>query len=134
MIGSLMLGLQNGVAKTDYTFSLTGMRFRVLDYPSGGGFLKRHAHQLEPQRVGLVLSLTRRGKDSHSGGTHFLTPFGQVDVAADHDIGDIILFRFDVPHSVSIVDEGQTLDWNSEAGKWSVVLELRENYYLTQAV
>ena len=132
-IGAAMLELQNAVAGTNFDFSLTGMRFRVLRYPSGGGFLNAHVHELEPQRVGLILSLTRQGQDTQSGGTYFLTPFGQVDTSADHDIGDIALFRFDLPHGVSVIDSGQPLDWDSETGKWSVVLELRENYYRTQA-
>jgi hypothetical protein len=133
-IGNAMLELQNAVAKTNFTFSLTGMRFRILRYPSGGGFLNRHVHELEPQRIGLILSLSRLGMDIQSGGTRFLSPFGLVDTSADHDIGDVVLFRFDIPHDVTTIDEGRTLDWNSDGGKWSVVLELRENYYLTKAL
>jgi hypothetical protein len=39
-----------------------------------------------------------------------------------------------MPHEVRAIDKDRTLDWNSEAGKWSVVLELRENYAFSRAV
>lgn len=133
-IGDAMLDLQNAVAKTEFGLSTTEMRLKVIHYPSGAGFLDRHVHQLEPQRVGLILSLAQMGADTYFGGTRFRSPFGLIDTSLDHDIGDIILFRYDIPHEVTPIDEGQALDWASEAGKWSVVLELRENYALSKAV
>lgn len=134
LIGGAMLDLQNRLAKTEFSFSLDGMRFKVIHYPLGAGFLDRHVHQFEPQRVGLILSLAQTGTDTYPGGTRFQSPFGLIDTSLDHDIGDIILFRYDIPHEVTLVGEGHTSDWASEAGKWSVVLELRENYALSRAI
>ena len=131
-VGGAMLQLQNAVGETDFAFSLQGMRLKVLHYPSGGGFLNQHVHPREPQRVGLILSLTRNGKDIRSGGTIFVSPFGVVDIAADHDIGDIALFRYDLPHGITAIDEDRTIDWDSDAGKWSVVLELRDTHGLSR--
>lgn len=131
-IAELMLGLQNNVAGTSFDISLTGMRVKLLHYPAGGGFLTEHQHPLEPQRVGLITSLSRVGTDFHTGGTSFRTPYGRVDTTAQHDIGDIILFRYDLPHAVTPVDEGREIDWRSEAGKWSFVLDLRETHGLSQ--
>jgi hypothetical protein len=131
-IAGLMLGLQNKVAGTSFAISLTGMRVKLLHYPAGGGFLTEHQHPLEPQRVGLITSLSRIGVDFHTGGTSFRTPFGRVDTTAQHDSGDIILFRYDLPHAVTPVDEGRELDWRSDAGKWSYVLDLRETHGLSQ--
>src|SRR6266516_4859421 len=130
-IAGLMRLLQNEVSGTDFPLSLTGLRLNVLHYPSGGGFLAEHSHPLEPQRIGLILSLSRIGMDVRTGARCFLTPSGPVDTTDSHDIGDIIIFRYDLPHAVTIVDEDQTLDWNSAAGKWSVVLELRETHTLS---
>ncbi len=131
-LADLMLGLQNNVAGTSFDISLTGMRVKLLHYPAGGGFLTEHQHPLEPQRVGLITSLSRIGADFNTGGTSFRTPFGRVDTTAQHDIGDIILFRYDLPHAVTPVDEGREIDWRSEAGKWSFVLDLRETHGLSQ--
>jgi hypothetical protein len=133
-IADLVLGLQNNVAGTSFDISLTGMRVKVLHYPAGGGFLTEHQHPFAPQRVGLITSLARIGTDFNTGGgTSFRTPFGHVDTTAQHDIGDIILFRYDLPHAVTPVDEGREIDWRSEVGKWSFVLDLRETHGLSQA-
>jgi len=130
-IANLLLRLQNDLAGTDFDLSITGMRIKLLHYPAGGGFLTEHVHPREPQRIGLIASLSRVGEDLASGGTAFKTPFGRVDTLADHDIGDVILFRYDLPHAVDPVDPQRELDWNSEAGKWSFVLDLRETHGLS---
>ena len=107
------------------------MRLKILHYPAGAGFLTEHSHPLAPQRIGLITSLSQIGEDVTTGATCFQTPSGRVDTTNVHDIGDIVIFRYDLPHEVTMVDEHQTLDWNSAAGKWSVVLELRETHALS---
>lgn len=123
-----MLDLQNRVANTKFDLGLTGLRVKVLQYPCGGGYLSEHEHPLEPQRIGLIASLSRLGDDFVNGGTTFRTPFGFVDTNEYHDIGDIIIFRYDLAHAVRPVDEDKQIDWDSDSGKWSVVLELRETH------
>lgn len=127
-IAEAMRTLQNEVAGTNFPLSLTGVRLKVIHYPSGAGFLAQHTHPLEPQRIGLIASLSRLGQDVNTGAACFETPFGRVDTTPHHDIGDIIIFRYDLPHEVTLSDEGETLQWGSPAGKWSVVLELRETH------
>jgi len=128
VVAQAMLDVENEVAGTHFDFSLSGLRMKVLHYPAGGGFLDEHIHPLEPQRVGLILSASKLDTDVGTGGTYFLSPFGRVEADAYHDIGDLILFRYDIPHGVSRVDEHRALNWRSEAGKWSVVLDLRETH------
>jgi hypothetical protein len=128
-----MLEVENEVAETNFDFSSKGLRLKVLHYPAGGGFLEEHIHPLEPQRVGLVLSASKLETDVGTGGTYFLSPFGRVEAGPYHDIGDLILFRYDIPHGVSRVDEDRALDWQSEAGKWSVVLDLRDTHVQSEA-
>jgi len=131
--GELMRKLQNEVAGTDFDFAVTGLRIKVLHYPSGGGFLTEHVHPLLPQGVGLITSLSRIDVDFKMGGTTFRTPFGLVNTHDTHDIGDVIIFRYDLAHAVTPVDEGNELDWNSDVGKWSFVLDLRETHARSQA-
>jgi len=134
-IAGLLIGLQNAVAGTRFDLSPTGMRVKILHYPSGEGHLEKHDHPLLPQRVGLILSLSRIGMDCASGATAIQLPTDPprwLDTARHHDIGDIILFRYDLPHEVSLVDEGTAADWQSDAGKWSFVLELRDTFSKSQ--
>lgn len=131
-VTAVLTDLQNRVAQTSWDVSLEGLRAKILHYPRGGGFLTQHVHQLEPQRVGLILSLSRVGIDT-SGGTTFETPSGTVDTSEHHDIGDVVMFRYDLPHAVTAVDPGVPVEWDADTGKWSVVLELRENFRRSRA-
>jgi hypothetical protein len=131
LLATTMRDVQNKVAGTHFDVSLTDLYFKVLHYPVGGGFLARHFHPLLPQKVGLITGLSRLGVDVQRGATMFETPFGIVDVSEDHDLGDIVLFRYDVPHEVPPVDPQTRIDWDSVRGKWSVVLELRETHALS---
>ena len=130
-VAKTMKDLQNLIAQTSFDISLNDLYLKILHYPSGAGFLAEHQHPLQPQRVGLITSLSRMDVDVVKGGTTFKTPFGLVDVAKDHDIGDIVLFRYDLPHAVPLVDPGQELEWQSHAGKWSAVIELRQTHALS---
>jgi hypothetical protein len=118
--------LQNNVAGTSARFSPSDDRYRlrpqVIQYPAGGGFFAEHVHPLEPQRVGLILALSRRGIDHRQGATTFTIDGATIDTSPVHDCGDILLFRYDVPHGVKAVDPEKTIDWTSAAGRWSVVL------------
>ncbi len=134
LISQALTELQNSVAGTQVEFSATGFRLKVLHYPAGGGFLVEHTHPYQPQCVGLIASMSRIGTDFTQGATSFETPFGRVDARDYHDIGDIILFRYDLPHAVRPVDADQQMDWDSDAGKWSIVLELRGTHANTNAI
>jgi hypothetical protein len=124
--GFLLANLQNKVSGASLKLSPDGLRMKILHYPAGGGFLAEHSHEIEPQRIGVIASLSAKGEEIEHGGTLFSTPLGKVDVAPCHEIGDVVLFRIDIPHGIPPVDPDKKLDWSSEAGKWSVVLDLRE--------
>jgi len=95
---------------------------QLIHYPSGGGFFARHTHGLEPQRIGLIVSLSQRGEDFERGGTGFDVDGEIVDIEPFHDLGDIGLFRFDLPHWVSPIDIEQAMDETSARGRWTLVL------------
>ena len=119
--------LQNRLAGTAARFSPTSDRYKlrpqVIQYPSGGGFFSEHCHALEPQRIGLVLALSQRGIDYKTGAACFRIGNEEIDTDAVHDAGDILLFRYDVPHFVRPVDpDTSPIDWRSPAGRWSLIL------------
>ena len=111
---------QNGAFEPDQAGRK--QRPQIIHYPSGGGMFGRHGHPLEPQRIGLVLGLSQRGQDFMSGATWFEVDGRRFGTEDRHDIGDLILFRFDIPHWVTAIDQGETFDPASERGRWTAVL------------
>jgi hypothetical protein len=131
-ISTRLLLIQNAIGETSFQISLEDLRLKVLQYPEGGGFLTEHTHPKEPQQIGLILSLSRKNIDFVKGAAVFKTDKGHVDTEQEHDIGDVAIFRYDLPHAVSPVNPGKkSIDWTLDTGKWSVVLELRETHGLS---
>ena len=95
---------------------------QVIQYPAGGGMFGRHSHPLEPQRVGLILGISERGRDFDTGAAHFDIDGEDVGTDSVHSIGDMVLFRFDIPHWITPVDPGAPLDYGSSKGRWTLVL------------
>ena len=102
-------------------------RPQIINYPKGGGFFDWHIHPRFPNNYGLILNLSKKGRDFHSGQTEFVDPSDdttiiQIDDYAD--IGDLTIFRFDLNHRVAPVDENEDLSF-SDNGRWTAVLPLR---------
>lgn len=95
---------------------------QVTHYPLGGSFFGRHWHPLEPQRVGTILALNKYGRDYHSGGTGYIINDTIIETEGFQDIGDIVLFRYDLPHWVSPSSFADRFSWNDPAGRWVAIL------------
>jgi hypothetical protein len=95
---------------------------QLIQYPSGGGFFGRHSHNLYPQQVGFILSLSRYGIDYRGGGTCFVMNDEIVDLEGSQDIGDLCLFRFDVDHWVKQSPLDDKFSWDDENGRWVATL------------
>jgi hypothetical protein len=91
---------------------------QIIHYPSGGGFFARHWHNLQPQKLGFIVSLSKRGRDYRNGGVSFEIDGEVVDLEGRHDIGDICLWRYDHHHWVTQSDLQDKFDWDSESGRW----------------
>lgn len=99
---------------------------QCIHYPRGGGFFQEHFHKLLPQRIGLVLSASSRGRDYTAGSGRFRSQDGSwIETEADHDLGDVALFRYDLGHDITPVDPDHPLDWSVNSGRWSFVLPLK---------
>lgn len=118
--------LQNRLTGHRAEFGGTGegpaLHPQIIQYPLGGGLFGRHIHPLSPQRIGLIAGLSVRGVDYGKGGTCFLAGDTIIDLDTRHDLGDVALFRFDIPHWVNPSDLSDKFDWNSERGRWTMVL------------
>lgn len=96
---------------------------QIIHYPAGGGMFAAHVHPFLPQRLGLILSIAQRGRDFSTGGAGFELPDGTlVDTTSRHDQADMLMFRYDLRHWVSFVDQEQALDRDSIRGRWVMVL------------
>lgn len=97
---------------------------QVIHYPKGGGWFDAHEHLFLPQKIGLILSLSKCGQDYFSGGTRFFdtTASRWVSVYGEHDLGDLCLFRYDIRHDIEEIDPDLPISFESQAGKWSAVL------------
>ena len=102
-------------------------RPQILHYPTGGGFFDWHMHHRFPNNYGLILNLSKKGRDFNKGQTEVKMESGEVLKVEDYaDIGDLILFRFDLSHRVAPCDPDQDLIF-SEKGRWTAVLPLMDS-------
>ncbi len=123
-----LLALQNALAGTDFSLSTPNLRCKLINHPVGGGYLVKHTHPYRPQKVAFFLSLSRYGQDFEAGGAKFDTPGKTVELTELFDIGNVVLFRYDLPHEVPPIDPRRPLDWSSPAGLWILSIELVESY------
>ncbi|MBI5613125.1 MAG: hypothetical protein HY942_08705 [Gammaproteobacteria bacterium] len=123
-----LLALQNALAGTDFNLSTPSLRCKLINHPAGGGYLVKHVHPYRPQKVAFFLSLSRYGQDFETGGAVFDTPGKTVTLTELFDIGNVVLFRYDLPHEVPPIDPLRPLDWSSPAGLWMLSVELVESY------
>jgi len=96
---------------------------QIIHYPQGGGYFGRHTHPLEPQRVGLIVSLSARGTAFRTGSTVY---YDANDTAMDLDdwqaAGSVTLFRYDIPHAVTEVDGSAPLVFDQPTGRWVAIM------------
>lgn len=96
---------------------------QIIQYPRGGGLFGAHVHALEPQRLGLILAISKRGVDFDTGGTGFeVGDRLPLDTSNVHDIGDLLIFRYDIRHWISFVDLERPLDIDAPSGRWTLIM------------
>lgn len=91
---------------------------QVIQYPVGGGFFGRHNHNLLPQQIGFILSLSKYGRDYTSGGTCFVINDEVIDIEHCHDIGDLCLWPNDIDHWVKQSSLKDQFTWDYNTGRW----------------
>lgn len=96
-------------------------KIQVIHYPKGGGFLAEHRHPRYPTNYGLIITLSEKNKDFKEGVTNFklggnLIKMEEFGITA----GDLILFKYDLPHSISPCDPRDVLSFDNK-GRWTLV-------------
>jgi len=124
--------LYNSLVSYDLKFEIPGsgpyLHPQVIQYPVGGGFFGRHWHELLPQKLGFIVSMSRYGVDYPNGGPVFEINGEIVDLEGTHDMGDICVWRYDYHHWVKQSDLKDKFDWNSENGRWVATLPFYEKW------
>lgn len=95
---------------------------QLIQYPPGGGFFGRHNHNLNPQQIGFILSLSKYGEDYPNGGTCFEIDGEAVDIEGQLDIGDLCIWRYDYDHWVKQSTLRDKFSWDTELGRWVATL------------
>ena len=100
---------------------------QCIQYPQGGGFFQEHVHEIAPQQIGLILAASEIGVDYQVGAVRFRTHTHEewTNTEGQHRIGDVCLFRYDMPHDITPVDPNLPLDWSKNSGRWSFVLPIK---------
>ena len=97
---------------------------QIIHYPIGGGFFDWHTHPRFPTNYGLILNLSKKGRDFNEGQTEIkVNRKAIIKVDKYADIGDLILFRYDLPHRVAPCDPREDLIFSSK-GRWTAILPL----------
>ena len=96
---------------------------KIIHYPQGGGFFNWHTHKRYPQNYGLILSLSKKNKDYGEGTTLFKLKGKLFSFEKILDQGDLILFKYNIQHSVSKVDPYNDLTFNNK-GRWTCVMPI----------
>lgn len=93
---------------------------QFIHYPLGGGFFGRHNHNLLPQKIGFILSLSKYGVDFKNGGTCFTIEDDLIDIEPQLDIGDLCLWPNDIDHWVKQSSLEDKFNWDSIKGRWVI--------------
>jgi len=99
---------------------------QVIQYPRGGGFFGEHVHERYPTNYGFIITLTKKNKDFYTGETKFKINGKNIDIKkCGVTIGDLILFRYDLLHSVSSCDPLEDLIFDKK-GRWTLIFPVHD--------
>jgi hypothetical protein len=131
--------------------ALTGMRFdygknldkdkfwnacRMHHYPQGGGHMAAHRDTLFPGLlknfkipfIQIMVTLTSRGADFHTGGCYVVNSFGQkIFFETSNNAGTLVIFDGATIHGVDDVDPTELLDFSSFKGRKALFVNLYKN-------
>lgn len=96
-------------------------RVQVIHYPVGGGFFEEHTHPRYPTNYGMIVTLSRKNKDFKEGVTTFRVRNKNIELEKYQiTVGDLILFKFDLPHSITKCDPKKDLKFDLK-GRWTLI-------------
>jgi len=100
-------------------------RVQIHHYPLGGGHTQMHRDPTNLVKVAWVTMMSKRGEDYQTGGLYFLDLFGEKfhpETDLELNIGDTVVFYPPLIHGVDAIDPEQSSEWDSDNGRWSLIL------------
>jgi hypothetical protein len=95
-----------------------------VHYPRGGGYFDEHKHKRYPSNYGIIITLSKKGRDFDQGVTSIKYNNKYINLEKNNiTCGDLILFRFDLPHKITPVDPDRYLSFD-EKGRWTLILNI----------
>jgi len=107
---------------------------RMLQYPTGGGFLEKHddfdKHYPE-QIINAILVVTSRQKKGkkvfdayQKGGLYFIKNSKKINVENLMEAGDLVVFDQKIPHGVNSIDPDKNISLNKLNGRISLAFSI----------
>jgi len=116
-----LLNFQNKVLKLKKNKKIY-RKVQIIHYPRGGGYFEKHKHSRNPTNYGLIVTLSEKNKDFKEGVTNFEYKKKKISLEKYNlSKGDLILFRYDLPHSISKCDPNYNLNFDKK-GRWTMIL------------
>ena len=116
-----MLNFQNKILKSKKNKKIY-RKVQIIHYPRGGGYFGKHKHSRNPTNYGLIVTLSEKNKDFNESVTNFKYKKKIISLEKyDLSKGDLILFRYDLPHSISKCDPNYNLTFDKK-GRWTMIL------------
>jgi|TARA_B110000027_G_scaffold67968_1_gene72672 hypothetical protein len=123
-----VVNLQYGYLYNNIEQKKTYSKFSAYQYPKGGGFFSKHKHTRWPTNYGVILNLSKTGKDFKKGGVNnFYYRKKKININRNEvDQGDLTLFRYDLHHEIPPVDPHEDLKFD-KSGRWTVTFPILYN-------
>jgi hypothetical protein len=118
------LELQNRLSGTAFTLDRPGIKIGLDWHPRGGGYVTNHVHPGTPQKVSVLINLSQPGRDYSSGGARFRLRGRWVDTTDLFALGDVLVWRYNLPHAMGPVDPDASIDWELQNGLCILAIEL----------
>ena len=126
---SLMRAFQSEfIVRYRETLTKFSLQPQIIHYPSGGGFFDWHRHPRYPMNYGLIVSLSKQGREFETGNTEIRCNDGSLIKIEDYERygGGLVLFKYDLEHRVAPCDPKWKLIFDTN-GKWSAICRFIES-------
>lgn len=98
------------------------IRLSFQFYPKGKGFLTKHSDPVANHQKYLVqMTMSKRSLDYKTGGLFTIIKNQKIYLDQFSEIGDIVIFKADLPHGVDVIDKNKKYIDLDFKGRWMLL-------------